>query len=203
MNKTYTAEHINFIAANIKGRSYRELTDMFNQQFGMKLKASTMIGLACRHGLHNERDCRFNTGYEPTQFKKGCIPWNKGTKGVMTGGKQTQFKKGQKPWNYKPVGTERINADGYVEIKIADPKTWKGKHLIIWESVHGPIPKGNVLIFADGDKLNVTLDNLMLISRRQLAIMNKRGLIVNSAELTKTGVMVADIYLKIGERKKK
>lgn len=199
----YSAEQIKFIADNIKGRTYKELTAMFNKQFGTKLKACSMPSLACRNGLRNERDCRFNTGYELTQFKKGMTPWNKGMKGIHIGGKQTQFKKGQKGWNYKPVGSERINTDGYVEIKVADPGKWKGKHILLWEEANGPIPKGHVVIFADGDKSNVVLDNLLLVSRRELAILNKRGLIAKSAELTKAGLVVADIYLKIGERKRK
>ena len=203
MNRKYTAEHIDFISGNIVGRSYRDLTERFNARFGMELKISTMISLASRHGFRNERDCRFNTGWEPTQFKKGFTPWNKGKKGINLGGKETQFKKGQKGWNYKPVGTERINTDGYVDVKIADPGKWKGKHKIIWEAANGPVPPGHVLIFADGNKLNVTLENLLLITRRELAIMNKKGLIANKAELTKAGVTVAGIFLKITERKKK
>jgi len=203
MNRKYTEEHIAFIEANIQGRPFQELTDMFNERFGFGIKKSTMISLADRHGLHNGRDCKLNTGYEPTQFKKGITPWNKGMKGINLGGKQTQFKKGQKGWNYKPVGTERTNTDGYVEIKITDPKTWKAKHIIIWEEANGPVPSGHVVIFTDGNKQNVTLDNLLLISRRELAVMNKQGLISNDSELTKTGVVIADIYLKIGERKKK
>jgi hypothetical protein len=110
--------------------------------------------------------------------------------------------KGHKPWNYKPVGTERTNTDGYVEIKTADPNKWRPKHIIIWEKANGPVPKGYVVIFADGNKQNVVLNNLLLISRKELAIMNKRGLIANSADLTKAGLTIADIYLKIGERKK-
>ena len=198
----YSAEQINFIANNIKGRTYKELTDMFNERFGTKLRVCSMPSLACRNGLRNERDCRFNTGHEPTQFKKGHIPFNKGKKGIG-GWEPTQFKKGSKPWNYKPVGTVRTNTDGYVEIKIADPNKWKAKHIILWEEANGPVPKGHVVIFADGDKQNVVLDNLILVSRRELVIMNKRGLIANSAELTKTGVVLADIYLKISERKKR
>ena len=203
MNRKYTAEHIAYIAANIKGRSFQDLTAMFNERFGLEIRRSAIISLADRHGLHNGRDCRFNKGHEPTQFRKGMIPWNKGMKGVNSGGKQTQFKKGQKGWNYKPVGTERTNTDGYVEIKIADPGKWKSKHIILWEAANGPVPKGYVVIFADRNQQNVTLENLLLISRRELAVMNKRGLIANSADLTKTGVAIADIYLKIGERRRK
>lgn len=203
MNKKYTAEHVAYIAANIKGRSYRELTDMFNKQFGLEVKDSSIVSLAFKHGLRNERDCRFTTGHKPTQFSKGHIPWSKGMKGVNFGGKKTQFRQGQKPWNYKPVGSERINVDGYTEIKIADPSKWRFKHVVIWEAANGPVPKGHVLIFADRNQQNIALENLLLVSRSELGVMNKRGLIANDAELTKTGVIIADIHLKIGERKRK
>lgn len=114
----------------------------------------------------------------------------------------TEFKKGHMPHNYKPVGTERISKDGYLEIKVEDPKKWKGKHILIWESAHGSIPKNHVVIFADGDKRNFNLENLILITQAQNAVMNIKGLRYDDAELTKTGITVADIYLKIGERKK-
>ena len=206
MNRKYTQEHIDFIAANIKGCPFVELTDRFNKQFGMTLRVSIMVSLSARHGLHNGRDTKLNTGHKPTQFKKGQAPWNKGMKGVNFGGKQTRFKPVHKPANWVPVGSERVNAAGYVDVKIQDgklQKNWKGKHIIIWEEANGPVPKGHVIIFADGDRLNVVLDNLVLVSRGKLAVMNKRGLISQDADLTRTGAIVADVYLKIGERKKK
>ena len=36
--------------------------------------------------------------------------------------RRTQFKPGQRPATYKPPGSERITKDGYIQIKIADPK---------------------------------------------------------------------------------
>ena len=123
-------------------------------------------------------------------------------KGLNFGGKETQFKPGDMPWNYRPVGTERVSTDGYLEVKVADPKTWKAKHRIIWEEANGPIPKGHVVIFADGDRQNVALDNLLMISQRELSVLNTKGLITSDADLTKTGVIVANVMLKIGERKK-
>lgn len=92
---------------------------------------------------------------------------------------------------------------GYVDIKIADPNKWKGKHILIWEELHGPVPKGHAVIFADGNNRNFDPENLLLVSRKQLVRMNQRGLIQNDAELTKTGVIIADIYNKIGEAKRK
>lgn len=205
---TYSDEQIKFIADNIKGRSHREMAIMFNEHFGTDFPASAISSLTFRHGLKNERDCRILAGVlaegigKAYRFKPGMTPWNKGKKG--TGGwEPTQFKKGQIPRNYRPVGSERVNVYGYIEVKVADPRTWKLKQVVVWEAANGPIPAGHCLLFADGDKLNVMLDNLLLVSRRELAVMNKKGLISNNAELTRAGVMVADIYLKIGERKRK
>lgn len=201
-NRIYSAEHVEYIAANIPGRGYKELTAMFNKQFGMTLRISAMISLADRHGLHNGRDCRFNKGWEPTQFKKGHLPANKGRKGIDGWG-PTQFKKGHRPFNYKPVGTERINGDGYVDIKIADPNKWRAKHLLIWEEANGPVPKGHAVLFGDGNRSNIDLNNLILVSRKELAVLNHKRLIHDDAELTKSGILIAKLLLKSSERKKK
>lgn len=49
----------------------------------------------------------------------------------------------------------------------------------------------------------VDIDNLILVSRKQLLILNNNNLIKNDVELTKTGIIIADIYSKINERKVK
>lgn len=192
-NHTYSPEQVTFIKENTYGHSRKEITAMFNTHFGLELGDNQITAFIKNHHLKTGLDGR---------FPKGSIPFNKGKKGIG-GWEPTQFKKGNRPYNYKPVGTERINTDGYVDIKIADPKTWKQKHIIIWEETNGPVPAGMCLIFADTNRLNVTLENLLLISRRELVVMNNRGLITNDPELTKTGIVVADICMKIADRKKK
>lgn len=211
MNRKYNEEHIAFIAANITNRSFKELTEMFNERFRMDMTISAMISTADRYGLHNGRNTRFDNWLAPAgvryRFSKGHVPTNKGKKGISHPGMEaTQFKKGQMPHNYKPIGSERINGDGYVDIKIQDgkaQKNWRGKHILIWEKHHGqPVPEGHAVIFGDGNRRNFDPDNLILVSREQLVRMNQKNLIRNDAELTRTGVIIADICNKIGKRKK-
>lgn len=202
-NRKYTPEHIAFLSENINGCHFGDLTEKFNQRFGLNLSVAAMISLTARYGLHNGIDSQFNQGYEPTQFKKGHVPFNKGKKGInYSGMKATQFKKGGKPWNYRPVGTERVNTDGYAEVKIADPNKWRAKHVLIWEAAHGPVPKGHTIIFADGNKRHVELSNLLLVTRGQLARLNQNHLIQEDGDLTRSGIIIADIISKCAERKK-
>lgn len=115
-------------------------------------------------------------------FRKGSISWNKGLH-YQPGGRcaETQFKPGRPPElarNYLPIGSERISKDGYLERKISDDqrvapaRRWRGVHILIWEDEHGPRPKGHAVVFIDGDKAHIALDNLQLISRADLMRCN-------------------------------
>lgn len=193
MPHSYTEEQQEFIKANVKGRGNTELTKLFNEHFKLSLKVSQIKGYKLNKKLSSGL-----TGH----FPKGNVPANKGKKGVIYEGcKKTWFKKGSKPKNYRPVGSERVNVDGYTEIKVVESNKWKLKHRTIWEEHNGSIPKDHVIIFADGDKSNFNLDNLILVSKKQLLILNRNKLIQNDANLTRTGVIVADLIQKISERK--
>jgi hypothetical protein len=189
----YTPKEIRFLESNVSGRSYAEVTALFNKRFGLSMSASQIGNTLKNYGLTNGRDCRFYPGQ---------VPFNKGRKGVPSG-KETQFKAGSLPWNYQPVGTERINVNGYAEVKIADPNVWKSKQILIWEAANGKVPDGNVIIFADGNKLNFAPDNLLMVSRAELAVMNHLGLIYDDADSTKSGKTIADIKIRMSERKKR
>ncbi|HHT84846.1 MAG TPA: HNH endonuclease [Firmicutes bacterium] len=196
--KQYTEEQISYLKElSAQGLFNAEITRRFNERFGTN-RTETAIQLQ-----------RVQYGFQTTArncFKKGHVPWNKGLKGVNFGGQKTQFKPGHKPHNWVPVGSERVNADGYMEVKIQDgklQKNWKGKHVLIWEQHNSqPVPPGHAVIFGDGNRRNFDPENLILVSRAQLARMNQSGLIKNDAALTKTGVIIADLLNKIGERKK-
>ena len=127
--------------------------------------------------------CRLRRGDNvgtKTRFGKGQLPWNKGMVGLAIGGRETQFKKGHRGGRaqqlYKPVGTERLSKEGYLERKINDDmplqRRWRAVHLIEWEAVNGPLPTGHALTFKDGDKTHHALDNLELITRAELMRRN-------------------------------
>jgi hypothetical protein len=84
---------------------------------------------------------------------------------------ETQFKKGN-PARWMPIGSRRL-IDGYVYIKLADvryvPHThnWYPEHVIDWEIANRrPLPPEHALRFRNGDRTDLRLDNLELISRR-------------------------------------
>lgn len=192
----YSQEEIEWLKANAPGNAWKKVTEMFNEYFNVHVTKKQLCAAAKRYDIRNGINA---------QFSKGNVPFNKGMKGINFGGengKKTQFKKGSKPSNYRPVGSERISVDGYVEIKVADPNKWQLKHRVVWEREYGSVPKGYVVLFGDGNRCNFDSNNLILVSRKQLAILNKHSLIKDNADLTRLGIQVADLHLKINERKK-
>lgn len=120
-------------------------------------------------------------GGHASQFRPGQDAWNKGLH-YQPGGRcaETQFKPGVLQGRalalWHPVGSLRIDADGYLQRKINDDlpmhKRWRAEHLVIWEAAHGPLPAGHAVVFKDGNKQHVTLDNLELVSRAELMRRN-------------------------------
>ena len=175
------------------GKSHNEILELMNSKFEYQFSLTQIKGAIKRYKLNTGR-----TG----QFEKGQTSWNKDTKG-LTKANKTSFKKGNIPKNHKPVGSERITKDGYTEIKVAEPSKWRLKQRVIWEEYNGKIPSNSVIIFADGDKSNICIDNLLLVTRKQLSVLNRYKLIKQDAELTKTGINIANVISKINEAKKR
>lgn len=180
----YTDEMKQFILDNYKGRYNQELADLFNQKFNTNITSRTIKSYKANNKL--------NSGLTG-KFRKGQTPHNKGKKmpkEVYEKVKHTMFAKGNVPPNHRPVGSERISKDGYIEVKVAEPNKWRLKQRVVYEEAKGKIPEGCPIIFLDGNKRNFDIDNLRCITRSELLYLNCNGL-NNSNEITETGILMA------------
>lgn len=190
--RRYTKEELDYIRKIAPGRHYHEIVEMFNRKFEFQINAKKLKGILRNHGI--------STGLSG-RFGKGITPHNKGKKFPGTGNRTT-FRKGTTPHNKMKVGEDTITTDGYVKTKIAEPDVWEYKHKLIWAEVNGPIPEKHSVIFADGNRMNLDIDNLLLVSKAELLMLNRRRLISENSELTKTGLNVVKVMNKIHKIKK-
>lgn len=113
-----------------------------------------------------------------SRFVKGQIPHNKGAKlpeHIKQKIEHTQFKKGNAPHNTKFDGAISIRVDKtgkpYQYIRVSKAK-WVLLHRHLWESVKGPLTKGAVLRFKDGNSMNCSIENLELIDLKTNMLLN-------------------------------
>ena len=121
-------DYVNFLMEYIPGHEESEIREAFSKKFGIILSEG-QIG-------NFKHTYKIKSGTKGGGFKKGMIPHNKGKRmppEVYQKCGPTMFKKGNIPPNHREVGSERINRDGYIEVKIAEPRTWRSKQRIIWE----------------------------------------------------------------------
>jgi hypothetical protein len=169
----FTVKMTRWLSKNVPGKTYNEITLLFNN--------------------------RFNAEFTPSQIKERCINF-----GIKTGykGHRKEHK----------VGTERIidKKSGVTYIKTSNKPTkgcgkigltgtWRQKHSVIWEAANGKIPKGHIIIFADRNKTNFDIENLLPVSKREFFYMARYGLLTGSAELTRTNHAIAKHVLAIAD----
>jgi len=168
--------------ADVGERLGRSPLSVYNRaaKFGLRKSAAYLASPAA---------CRLRRGDNigaPHRFTKGHVPANKGLRrpGWSPGRmKTTQFKKGERRGVavklYKPIGSERLSKEGYPERKIHDglplQSRWRAVHLIRWEAINGPVPKGMALKNLDGDRLNTDPSNFALIPRALLPRLNGKS----------------------------
>ncbi|WP_347460961.1 HNH endonuclease signature motif containing protein [Acinetobacter sp. ANC 7454] len=169
-----------------------EMTALFNQAFGTNISRRVLNSKCERIGALTGRTGR---------IEKGNKPWNTGTKGLLKANKTT-FKKGNKPHNTKPVGYERITKDGYIEVKVAEPNKFMMKHRYVWEQVNGPVPKGHAIVFKNTDKQDCRIDNLVLVTRGELARLNQSYKHLVTPETNEACVAMAKIKHRVHQFEK-
>ena len=204
----WTAEIKEFILENYKGVGPSEMADIVSDIFDVSCTRSLMKNFYGRNHLNSGV-----TGY----FEIGHTPLNKGKKQseymsheAIERTKATRFKQSGLPHNTKPIGYERINADGYIEVKVRmrpdrvnHKRNFVAKHILVWEEHNGPVPEGMIVRFLDGNKLNCSIDNLVLMTRAEHLQLTRSKHYSDNPEITKTGVALAKLNIAITNQKDK
>lgn len=184
MRKTHfwTDEEKLWIKNNIEGVPIKKLCEKFNEHFNLNISHSTFKSFIYRYGFKNSRD---------EHFKKGHLPWNLGTKGIMRPNKGSFRTKGShRP--ERPIGYETIYSNGYTKIKTEDG--WRLKHHVLWEQHSGePVKPDEMVIFLDKNPKNCTIENLQKITKGNLALINQAIGWTEDAEINETIINLAKL----------
>ena len=198
----YSEEQKKFIIDNYYGKYSKELADIFNKQFNTNITAKEIKNYRENHKLNSGLTGRFEKGH--VTHNKGKKQTEYMSKEAIEKTKATRFKKGNIPQNRREIWEERISKDGYIYIKVRDGclnDNWELKHRYIYKQHYGEIPNGYNVMFADKNKRNFDIDNLILVSKSEDLIINNNKLLFSNKELTKTGHLIAKVIDKTNKVK--
>lgn len=160
----YTAEQMVFLSKNAT-MNQKDLTVLFNEKFSTDKSYNSIRKWCLRNGF--KRDFK----QYPPRINDGA------------------FKKGSAPVNEMKLGQEYIHP----KTKVVMIKTEAGrvpKHYVVWGE---PVPKGYVLMFKDGNKLNITKENLMLMTKAEHLRYNQRYARIANTENNETCLLLAKL----------
>ncbi|MGH6627618.1 MAG: HNH endonuclease signature motif containing protein [Burkholderiaceae bacterium] len=183
--RPWTPDAIELLVALYPDNSTADIARRLGRAAGSCYQKAAALGLKKSAAFYaSERAGRIQRGRQDprmiaSQFKPGLQPWNKGAH-YRAGGRsaETRFKKGRRPQTWQPVGSLRINTDGYLDRKVSDTgrRDWVAVHRLVWQEAHGPIPAGHIVVFRPGRRSTVleqiTADALECITRAELARRN-------------------------------
>lgn len=172
----FNDEEQQFIIDNAYGISTDELTTLFNKKYNKNMSISQIRNWKEHHKIKNGVDAK--------------------------------FKKGQKQiYTYsRPLGSERVkyfNRTKETYIKVAHPKVWELKQNYMYKKYYGEMPENSVVIFLNGNRDDFSKENLECITLNEQYMMACSGLYFNDIDLTKTGIDIAKLMIKMKERKAK
>lgn len=209
-SEEYEARHypqgmLAYIRDNSWNVSSKDMAERVNEKFGTSFTATAMKQFRQRHGIKSGL-----TGW----FRKGHPPGNKGKRmeefaspEAIARSAKTRFKPGHRPKNEKPLGTIAKTKDGYLIRKISMTGTqwerWEFIHRRVWEDHNGPIPDGMYITFKDGNKENVSIENLMMITRAENQAMMRKGLRCEDPDIMEAGLAMVRLENAVKDREKK
>jgi hypothetical protein len=195
--KIWTQKERDYLAETYPAQPTSDIAKTLNRSTISTYGMANKLGLKkSPEFIRSEASGRLQKGNTPHasvqfRFQKGQTPANKGLRrpgwspGRMS---ETQFRKGQRTGmarkNWKPIGTILPDHEGYQRIKVREAihgkeatgfgntKVWPLLNRHTWEQNRGPIPPGHAVAFKDKNRQNCAIENLELISRKELARRN-------------------------------
>ena len=185
----WTDFEIQTIEKHYKSHGAQFCDEIIFAHHGWRRGRRNVMQKANKIGLHYE-------GEKRSIFKKGIIPYNKGVAmpdHVKDRVKKTWFEKGHMPHNTRASGDDvslRMNK-GYpmMYLRISVGK-WVQMSRHVYESFYGPIPKGHLVCFKDGDSTNCAIENLELLSMAENARRNH-----NREKISRDAAALTDEYV--------
>lgn len=174
----FTREQEKYIKREYLNKSVKQLANDVNCSFGRIMRFLKKNDLEIPRSVIEKR-------IQDSRRKKGDVAFNKGKKQIEFMSKEaiektkaTRFKKGHIPHNTKGGnGTISIRQDSsgrfYKHIRV-EKGVWELYHRFLWEQERGAIPNDMIVAFKDQDSLNVTIENLELISKEENMYRNSK-----------------------------
>lgn len=163
MSQKYTDSQNLFLKIHCKGKTFREITDLFNREFDTNKSPSTIAEVLRQRGLdrHVAKQSRYSDEQLTYLFVNRGVGWPKltqmfnerfGTNKSVHAIKELMAGRG---WNQKcksgtGKGLKYIYANGK-RMRL---------DVYVWECVKGPLPLGYGVIHLDNDLQNNKIDNL-------------------------------------------
>ena len=186
-------EMVKFMIEYIPGHQESEIRSAFQERFGITLTEGQIGNFKHKYGV--------KSGTHGGRFPKGQPALNKGKKMSPEQYKKcsgTMFRKGHRPQNHREVGSERINVDGYIEIKVEEPNKWRLKQRVMYEKYHNvKLTRNEAIVFLDGNKLNLAEDNLFCLTRAELARYNQNRIRGVDSETGLGAVLLAKLSTRL------
>ena len=198
--RKFTAEQEEWLVAH-NHMSASEMSKGINDEFSLSTSPDEIKGWRAR--TKNPRPT-------PSRFQKGHTPFSKGKKWdeymspeSQARSRMTTFKKGDTPHNTQPLGSISIMVGDWV-MKVSHTgnqhQKWKFLHRLLWEKEKGPIPKGMNVVFRNGDRNDIRMENLMLMDRKEMARYTPMD--DSEPEMQRFSEIVARVAAKVAEKMK-
>ncbi len=172
--KKFTKEEEQYIISNYPNMETRLIAEKLNRTHASVHRKAWSLGVKKTAEFLEKDKERLRIVGASHRFQKGNVPLNKGQKmSTETYEKcsKTFFKKGGKPHNTKKENSIELRGDGYLWSKIKD-KVWDLTHRLEWIKHNGQIPDGYIVVFKDKNRMNVSIENLELITLKENMLRN-------------------------------